>query len=176
MGAEDLHRAVVIGAGTMGAGIAGELARAGCQVELVDLNEPLLAAGLERLQAGYRALIDAGEAGQAFAFCRAQLEQRAAAPEGGRRHDRHCKPQTLLIVFRRVARDRLRIQLRDHRHRAGARPCAVATRYSSACSSSSPRQSDNSRPSAVPVASMVSVFLPTSTIFARNTLAISMIS
>lgn len=49
----------VIGAGTMGAGIAGELARAGCPVRLVDLSEEVLQQGMHRLDAAQRALLEA---------------------------------------------------------------------------------------------------------------------
>ena len=49
----------VVGAGTMGAGIAGELARAGCPVRLVDLSDELLQQGLQRLDAAQRVLIEA---------------------------------------------------------------------------------------------------------------------
>ena len=43
----------------MGAGVAGEFARAGCQVRLVDLNHVLLDQGMRRLRAAQGALIDA---------------------------------------------------------------------------------------------------------------------
>jgi 3-hydroxybutyryl-CoA dehydrogenase len=60
MHAEDIGTVLVVGAGTMGAGIAGEMARVGCQVHLLDVTEKLVEAGLGRLQAGYRALVEAG--------------------------------------------------------------------------------------------------------------------
>jgi len=44
--AHDLSTVAVIGAGTMGAGIAGEFARAGCDVRLVDLQPDLLERGM----------------------------------------------------------------------------------------------------------------------------------
>ena len=49
----------VVGAGTMGAGIAGELARSGCPVRLVDLSDGLLQQGMQRLDAAQRVLIEA---------------------------------------------------------------------------------------------------------------------
>ena len=60
MKASDLSRVAVIGAGTMGAGIAGEFARAGCRVRLMDRNEQLLDRGLRRLDAAQQVLVDAG--------------------------------------------------------------------------------------------------------------------
>jgi len=57
--AAQIHTVAVIGAGTMGAGMAGELARAGCPVRLVDLSDDVLQQGVQRLDAAQRALIDA---------------------------------------------------------------------------------------------------------------------
>ena len=42
MTAEDISKVAVIGAGTMGAGIAGGFAHAGCEVRLVDTSDALL--------------------------------------------------------------------------------------------------------------------------------------
>ena len=50
----------VIGAGTMGSNIAGEFARAGCRVKLLDVDSDRLLAGLVILKNGQRSLIDAG--------------------------------------------------------------------------------------------------------------------
>jgi len=50
----------VVGAGTMGAGIAGMFARAGCHVRLVDLSDALLAQAMARLRLGQEALVEAG--------------------------------------------------------------------------------------------------------------------
>ena len=60
MKAEDLSKVAVIGAGTMGAGIAGEFARAGCEVRLVDLSDELLQRGMKGLDDAQKALIEAG--------------------------------------------------------------------------------------------------------------------
>jgi len=57
--AEDISTVAVIGAGTMGAGIAGEFARAGCDVRLVDLNDDVLRRGMKMLQAAQKALVEA---------------------------------------------------------------------------------------------------------------------
>jgi len=57
--AYDLSRVAVVGAGTMGSGIAGVFARAGCQVCLVDLSQDLLQHGLEMLTGAQNALIEA---------------------------------------------------------------------------------------------------------------------
>jgi 3-hydroxyacyl-CoA dehydrogenase len=52
--------AAVIGAGTMGAGIAGELARTGCVVRLLDADPAALERGLSRMGSGLAALATAG--------------------------------------------------------------------------------------------------------------------
>ena len=60
MNAAEVSTVAVIGAGTMGAGMAGMLARAGCQVHLVDTHTEVLDRALVRLGEGEQALIDAG--------------------------------------------------------------------------------------------------------------------
>jgi 3-hydroxybutyryl-CoA dehydrogenase len=55
-----MNSIAIIGAGTMGAGIAGLFAHAGCNVSLVDLNEELLERGRKLLQMGQDALLEAG--------------------------------------------------------------------------------------------------------------------
>jgi len=59
MKADEVKTVAVIGAGTMGAGITGELARAGCDVRLVDTSEELLERGMNLLRLAQDALIDA---------------------------------------------------------------------------------------------------------------------
>ncbi|NOZ20084.1 MAG: NAD-binding protein, partial [Planctomycetes bacterium] len=59
MRAEDISEVAVIGAGTMGAGIAGEFARAGCRVRLMDLSEDVLARGMATLDSAQKALVGA---------------------------------------------------------------------------------------------------------------------
>lgn len=59
MKAMDIARVAVVGAGTMGPGIAGEFARAGCDVRLVDLSPHILQQGMERLAAAQEVLIEA---------------------------------------------------------------------------------------------------------------------
>ena len=59
MRAQDISRVAVIGAGTMGAGIAGQFARAGCAVDLVDLSQDLLERGIKRVHDAQHALIKA---------------------------------------------------------------------------------------------------------------------
>ncbi|MFH1006048.1 MAG: 3-hydroxyacyl-CoA dehydrogenase family protein [Candidatus Latescibacterota bacterium] len=59
MVAENVSKTAVIGAGTMGAGIAGLLARAGCQVCLVDLSEEALERAMARLSIAQESLIAA---------------------------------------------------------------------------------------------------------------------
>ncbi|MEW6358027.1 MAG: 3-hydroxyacyl-CoA dehydrogenase family protein [Planctomycetota bacterium] len=60
MKAEHISTVAVIGAGTMGAGIAGEFARAGCHVRLMDVKEEFLVRGMEIFDAAQKALIGAG--------------------------------------------------------------------------------------------------------------------
>ncbi|MEM9604365.1 MAG: 3-hydroxyacyl-CoA dehydrogenase family protein [Pseudomonadota bacterium] len=50
----DINSVVVVGAGTMGAGIAGICAAAGCEVALLDLSTETAQAGIDRLGAGKR--------------------------------------------------------------------------------------------------------------------------
>ena len=50
----------VIGAGTMGAGIAGEFARLGCTVRLMDVDRERLRRGLKLSREAARALVQAG--------------------------------------------------------------------------------------------------------------------
>ena len=59
MKAQDIRAVAVIGAGTMGSGIAGEFARAGCDVRLVDLGDDLLQRGIKMLRDAQKALIEA---------------------------------------------------------------------------------------------------------------------
>ena len=56
MKAADIDRVAVVGAGTMGAGIAGLFARAGCDVRLVDQDAELLDRGLAMLRGVHEAL------------------------------------------------------------------------------------------------------------------------
>lgn len=70
MKAKPIASAAIIGAGTMGAGIAGLFARAGSNVTMVDLDKARLEAGLKRLDLAQQALVDAG---------RLSLEQSRAA-------------------------------------------------------------------------------------------------
>ena len=73
MDAKTFERAVVVGAGTMGAGIAQGLAQAGLTTCLVDLDEAALARGL----AGIRTMLDKGvERGKVTAEERAGTQAR----------------------------------------------------------------------------------------------------
>ena len=56
MKATDIDRVVVVGAGTMGAGVAGLFAWAGCDVHLVDQDAKLLDRGLVMLRRVHEAL------------------------------------------------------------------------------------------------------------------------
>jgi 3-hydroxybutyryl-CoA dehydrogenase len=59
LAAESVSNVTVIGAGTMGALIAGEFARCGCAVCLHDLNAEILNAGMARLAGAQEALLKA---------------------------------------------------------------------------------------------------------------------
>ena len=60
MKADEIRVVAVIGAGTMGAGIAGEFARGGRQAHLVDQSDALLDRGMGMVRAAQDALIQAG--------------------------------------------------------------------------------------------------------------------
>ena len=60
MDASDISDIFVVGAGTMGAGIAGTFARSGCNVHLADVGEDVLQQGLERLDEAQRVLASTG--------------------------------------------------------------------------------------------------------------------
>jgi 3-hydroxybutyryl-CoA dehydrogenase len=57
--AEAVTDVAVIGSGTMGANIAGEFARAGCQVRLLDLDKKRLNAGMAILRSSQATLVEA---------------------------------------------------------------------------------------------------------------------
>jgi 3-hydroxyacyl-CoA dehydrogenase len=62
-----VHRVGVLGAGTMGSGIAVNLATAGFEVTLVDSDERALAAGMERVRGTLAAAVDKGRLNAAAA-------------------------------------------------------------------------------------------------------------
>ena len=64
---KDVSRVAVVGAGTMGSGIAGEFARAGCTVKLVDLDAGLLERGMESIRGAQAVLVEAGSVAQDLA-------------------------------------------------------------------------------------------------------------
>lgn len=61
MKASDIQQVAVIGAGTMGAGIAGVLARSGCTIRLYDQDPGQLPRGLAALRAAQRGLRRGGQ-------------------------------------------------------------------------------------------------------------------
>ncbi len=71
-GARPVERVAVIGAGTMGGGIAMALANAGLASTLIDVDTPSLARGLERIRANYAVSVARGKLSQA------QVEARLA--------------------------------------------------------------------------------------------------
>ena len=60
MDAGAVSTVAVIGAGTMGSGIAGLFARAGCDVRLEDVSQAALERGADLLDRAHRSLVDAG--------------------------------------------------------------------------------------------------------------------
>lgn len=58
--AVDVRRAVVLGAGTMGAGIAMAFANAGIEVTVVDVDDAAVGRGRERVEAAYAATVAKG--------------------------------------------------------------------------------------------------------------------
>jgi len=67
--ARDISRVAVVGAGTMGANIAGEFARIGCDVRVTDLDQRHLDIGMSILKNGQKALIEADLLTQPEAHC-----------------------------------------------------------------------------------------------------------
>ena len=59
MNATQIHFVAVIGAGTMGAGIAVQFARAGCQVRMADKDEDALNRGMSLLRLAQQSLVNA---------------------------------------------------------------------------------------------------------------------
>lgn len=70
-----INKVAIVGAGTMGAGIAGVCAAAGCQVTLIDMKLEIAQSAIERLQAGKRPAITAEQASSISANSIDQLEQ-----------------------------------------------------------------------------------------------------
>ena len=86
MNADRTTRAAVVGAGTMGAGIAEELARVGYRVALIDVSEEKLEQGMTSIRRAQKALEDAsvitsGQAGEALERVRPVLDLEAACSE-----------------------------------------------------------------------------------------------
>ena len=86
--AEAIHTVAVLGAGTMGHGIAQVCAMAGCATRLYDLDAEAAAAGLSRIRANLdkgvaRGKVDAGERDATLArlATTAQLDEAAAGAE-----------------------------------------------------------------------------------------------
>jgi len=59
MRAGEISRIAVVGAGTMGANIAGAFARIGCDVRITDLNQRQLRNGMRILESSQKMLVDA---------------------------------------------------------------------------------------------------------------------
>ena len=67
MDASRVSQVAVLGAGTMGAGIAGEFARNGCQVQLLDASAAVLGNALKQVASAQDALVNAGQLSDAAA-------------------------------------------------------------------------------------------------------------
>ena len=61
MSGTQIERVVVVGAGTMGHGIAQVAAQAGCRVTLVDVEDRLVQAGRERIASNLRKGVEKGK-------------------------------------------------------------------------------------------------------------------
>lgn len=72
----DTINGVVIGAGVMGAGIAGSLARSGCSVVLKDTNDAALTKGKEHIQASLQKLKYLSETEKSFILNRIETNSR----------------------------------------------------------------------------------------------------
>ena len=86
MNADEINKIAVIGAGTMGAGIAEEFARVGCLVALLDVNEAKLTQGMRSLRHAQKALVDssvitASQAEDAFKRVHPVLDLKSACSE-----------------------------------------------------------------------------------------------
>jgi len=60
MNPKDVKRVLVVGAGTMGNGIAQVFARAGIEVSLVDVEKKVLDSAMERIESGLKTLVEYG--------------------------------------------------------------------------------------------------------------------
>lgn len=70
----NIKKVAVVGAGTMGAGIAGVCAAAGCEVTLIDMKQEIAEAAIERLQTGKYPAITAEHAALMTADCIDNIE------------------------------------------------------------------------------------------------------
>ena len=73
-----IKKVAIVGAGTMGAGIAGVCAAAGCEVTLIDMKQEIAVAAIERLQSGKHPAITAEHATHITAESLDNLEQAVA--------------------------------------------------------------------------------------------------
>lgn len=64
MQVEEIHKVVVIGAGLMGSGIAEVFARAGNEVNLVDVEQRFIDKGMEAIQNSLKKAVERGKASQ----------------------------------------------------------------------------------------------------------------
>jgi len=69
-GTREIRKAVVVGAGTMGTGIAMALADAGIETSLVERDAPALARGLENIRSNYNGAVQRGRLDAAAAEAR----------------------------------------------------------------------------------------------------------
>ena len=73
----NIHSIGIIGAGTMGGGIAMNFANVGLPVTIIETNETQLAAGLERVRVNYQRSADRGR------FPQKEVQQRMNLINGG---------------------------------------------------------------------------------------------
>ena len=90
------HNLTVIGAGTMGHGIAGQAARCGAQVKLYDTNIEALERGLSHIERSYNKAIQKGKmSAEEVEVARARIS--LASLEGEQPLSRACEGATLVI-------------------------------------------------------------------------------
>jgi 3-hydroxyacyl-CoA dehydrogenase len=83
----EVRKAAVIGAGTMGGGIAMSFANAGLPVTLIDMTEDVLEVGLSRIKGNYAATVSKGRLTQADMDKRLGLIQKSVKMEDARDAD-----------------------------------------------------------------------------------------
>jgi len=82
-----IEKVMVIGAGTMGAGIAEVAAKAGCGVVLVDVDPPSVERGLDRIEKSLSRAVEKGKIAQSDATAAKTRIEAREGPEGAEEQD-----------------------------------------------------------------------------------------